>query len=379
MRKHCWQCHQAGGSAPFSLITYKQAAAKAAAVAEVVADGRMPPWFAAHEFGPFVNRRGLSEDERTIIVDWARAGAALGDAKKIPEPPAPPKSKWLIDEPDLVLESSVHELPATGDIPYKYAVLNHNFSADTWVQSVQIVADNPRVMHHCNLVFGKFTEGVKEQNFITGNVPGGDVAALDDGVAFRIPKGSALILQIHPNAVATGKPEKCRVAVGLRYPRTPVQQQLRNMQLTDSRFVIPAGAPSHKVAAERVLDHDIVGVGLFAHMHLRGKDMTFTAHLPDGKTETLLIIPNYSFAWQVPYRWQPGQKRFSKGTRLECVAHFDNSAFNVFNPDPKATVRYGQQTHEEMMFGFFFYVDAAERLGLQVDPKTGQEKKDDVP
>ncbi len=102
--------------------------------------------------------------------------------------------------------------------------------------------------------------------------------------------------------------------------------------------------------------------------------MTFTAHLPDGKTETLLVIPNYSFSWQLPYRWEPGKKRFPKGTRLDCVAHFDNSAFNVYNPDPMATVRYGPQTQQEMMYGFFFYLDAAEKLGLEVDPKTGQKK-----
>jgi thiol-disulfide isomerase/thioredoxin len=372
LQKHCWQCHQRGGSAPFALTSYQDASRRAQAVAEVVAAGRMPPWFASHEFGPFVNRRGLSDEERTTLLDWARSGTAMGDAKKIPPPPTAPESKWQIGEPDLVLESALHELPAAGDIPYKYAILSHTFDADTWVQRVEIRADNPRVMHHCNLAFGTAKGGVKEENFITGNVPGGDVMALDDGVAFRIPQGAMLGLQIH--YVATGKPEKCRVAVALRYPRDVVQKQLKHLQITDNRFTIPAGAAAHKVVAERVLDRDVIGVGLFAHMHLRGKDMSFTAHKPDGTTDRLLIIPNYSFSWQVPYRWEPGQKRLAKGTRLECVAHFDNSAFNPFNPDPKAAVRYGPQTHEEMMFGFFFYVDAEQRLQLEVDPKTGKER-----
>jgi thiol-disulfide isomerase/thioredoxin len=214
LQKHCWQCHRAGGSAPFSLTDYKQASARAEALAEVVAEGRMPPWFAAHEFGPFVNRRGLSDEERTTLLDWAGSGAASGDGKKIPQPPAPAQSKWQIGEPDLVLQAAVHELPAAGDIPYTYAVLPHVFDADTWVQGVQILPDNSRVLHHCNLAFGSLAGGVSEENFITGNVPGGEVMALDDGVAFRIPKGSVLGLQIH--YVATGKPEKCRVSVGLR-------------------------------------------------------------------------------------------------------------------------------------------------------------------
>ena len=124
-----------------------------------------------------------------------------------------------------------------------------------------------------------------------------------------------------------------------------------------------------------MLDSDIVGVGLFSHMHLRGKDMTFTAHQPDGKSETLLIVPNYNFSWQIPYRWEPGKMKLPKGTRLECVAHYDNSSFNPFNPNPKATVREGPQTHQEMMFGFFFYTNASEKLALKIDPKTGHVQK----
>jgi hypothetical protein len=372
LQKHCWQCHKTGASAPFALTSYKQASARADALAEVVAEGRMPPWFGAPDFGPFVNHRGLSEDERTTLLDWVRSGAAPGDLSKAPEPPAPPKNEWAIPEPDLVLQTGTHELAASGDIPYKMAVLPHFFAEDTWVQFGQIVSDNPRVLHHCNLAFGSLSMGVTEENFITGMVPGGEVMALEDGVAFRIPKGSVLGLQIH--YVATGKPEKCQVTVGLRYPRVVVQQQLRHIQMTDHRFAIAPGAPAYKVAAGRVLDCDAVGVGLFAHMHLRGKDMTFTARYPDGKSETLLIIPNYSFSWQHPYRWEPGKKRLPKGTRLECVAHYDNSPFNAYNPDPKATVRHGPQTHHEMMYGFFFYTDAAEQLGLHIDTATGKAK-----
>lgn len=373
LQKQCWDCHKAGGSAPFALTTHKQAAARADSLVEVITDQRMPPWFAAHEFGPFVNRRGLSDEEKTIVADWVRTGTPAGDLAKAPQPPADGKSKCEIGTPDLVLETTAFELPEKGDIPYKYSLLLHTFAEDTWIQGAQITSDNPRVLHHCNMAFASLVGGFKEENFITGQVPGGEAMNLDDGVAFRIPKGSVLGLQIH--FVTTGKPETCKISVGLRYPRAAVQKQLRNIQLTDHRFAISPGAPAHKVTATRTLDADIVGVGLFSHMHLRGKDMTFTAHKPDGKPETLLVIPNYNFSWQIPYRWEAGKKTLPKGTKLECVAHYDNSAFNPYNPDPKATVRNGPQTHQEMMYGFFFYTHADEKLGLKIDPKTGREVK----
>src|SRR5207245_9994924 len=122
------------------------------------------------------------------------------------------------------------------------------------------------------------------------------------------------------------------------------------------------------------LDQDAAGLGQYVHMHLRGRDMTFRAHYPDGTSETLLLVPNYSFDWQMPYVWEIGKMQFPKGTRLEAVAHYDNSAFNPYNPDPKATVRDGQQTSSEMMNGFVFYVEENEKLGLEIDPKTGRAK-----
>jgi hypothetical protein len=150
-----------------------------------------------------------------------------------------------------------------------------------------------------------------------------------------------------------------------------VKQELHHLQVTTSRFEIPAQAAAHPVRSSRALPCDATGVGMFSHMHLRGKDMTFRALLPGGEEETLLTIPNYHYDWQQNYRWQPGTKKFPKGTKIDVLAHFDNSAFNPFNPDPTMAVRHGPQTVEEMMFGFFFYTADGEDLKLKVDPKTG--------
>jgi hypothetical protein len=204
---------------------------------------------------------------------------------------------------------------------------------------------------------------------VTGYVPGNGPMMLSEGVGFRMPKNSSPALQIH--YVSTGQPEKCRIRIGFKFAGGTVQKRLQHLLLYDKKFAIPPGAPAHRVEHSRTLNCDSVGLALFVHMHLRGRDMTFIAHYPDGTSETLLMVPNYSFDWQMPYRWEMGKKRFPKGMRLEAVAHYDNSSFNPFNPDPKVTVREGQQTTEEMMNGYLFYVDANEQLNLRVDAKTG--------
>lgn len=368
---HCGACHVAGGSAPFALGTYGETRSHAAMIAEVVEQRRMPPWFASRAHGTFANARGLDDVLRATILRWVAAGAPEGDPARAPSPPAPITNGWRIGEPDLVLVAPrEEELPATGRVPYRYVILPHVFVRDTWVAGVEIAPSNPRVVHHANLGYWKIGSDWKSSSFVTGHVPGGDPMQLDVGVALRIPAGSVLGLQIH--YVPTGTVERDRISVGLRFPREIVQQSLRHHQIADTRFEIPAEAPAHLVKASRKFDADSVGIGMFVHMHMRGRDMSFTARYPDAREETLLLVPNYSFDWQTAYVWPRGAQQFPAGTRVECRAHFDNSRFNPFNPDPLRAVRFGQETTDEMMYGFLFYVQRDERLGLRIEPRDGR-------
>jgi hypothetical protein len=87
-------------------------------------------------------------------------------------------------------------------------------------------------------------------------------------------------------------------------------------------------------------------------MHLRGKDFEYRVIYPTGEKQTLLSVPHYSFSWQLSY-FPVEPIVLPKGTRIECTAHYDNSANNPHNPDSRVDVRYGDQSWEEMMFGFF--------------------------
>ncbi len=370
LQQNCQECHHQGGEAPFSLVTLDEVTSHAEMIAEVVADQRMPPWYANRK-QHFANERVLTPEQRDQIVAWATTGRLPGDSTKAPEPLSFSKSKWAIGKPDLITTSLIPQhLPAEGFIDYQHVVLPYIFTQDTWISGCEIRPSNPATVHHCNMAYVTIGESYNEKNFITGRVPGGTAMLLDDGIAFKIPKNSVIGLQIH--YTTTGKPEINNMSVGFRFPRGVVQQELRHLQATTSRFEIPPGVSAHPVTATRTLPANSSGIGMFAHMHLRGKDMTFRALYPDGQTETLLTIPNYHYDWQQNYRWKPGTKTFPVGTKIEVTAHFDNSKFNPFNPDPTTTVRHGPQTFHEMMFGFLFYTIDGENLNLKVNPKTGQ-------
>lgn len=371
--RHCSRCHRPDAAAPFSLFTCADATAQAEMIAEVVIDQRMPPWSAHSKPGTFQNDPSLTQAERDTLVRWVRTGRVAGNPEDAPAPPEPPTSKWRIGEPDRVITMlEQHEIPATGYVEYFHTVLPYVFLKDTWIEAVEIRPDNPRVVHHCNMAYVT-KQGVGHETFITGQVPGGlpmDLGRFDNGTAVFVPQFAMLGLEIH--YTTTGKPENCRIAVGLRYPRGVVHKRLRHFLIDPRRFRIAPGDGAYAVRGSHRLDRDVTLLGLFAHMHLRGKDVTFFANATGRERTTLLQIPNYDFNWQLAYEIEPGRQRLPQGTVIETVAHYDNSPFNPYNPDPQRTVGWGRQTYDEMFNGYGFYVDDAEDLNLTVNPRTGE-------
>jgi peroxiredoxin len=375
LNRRCVSCHRDGTAAPFALTSFADTSAHAEMIVEVITDQRMPPWYANPKHGTFVNDPSLSRAERDTVIRWVKSNRAEGDPKDAPAAPEFPKTKWRIGEPDLVVTmSEEHTVPATGFIPYRNILLPYVFLKDTWLEAVEILPDNPAVVHHCNMAYVT-AKGAGHDTFITGHVPGGlpmELGTFSSGVAYKVPQFATLGLQIH--YTTTGKEERCRISVGFRYPRKVVDKQLRHFVLDPQDFQIAPGDPAYAVRSSMVLDRNVTLLGLFSHMHVRGRDMTFFAHAPGKPRETLLQIPNYNFEWQLAYTFEAGQKRLPKGTEIEAVAHYDNSPFNPYNPDAKRTVPYGAQTYDEMFNGYGFYVVDDEHLNVTIDPKTGAAK-----
>lgn len=385
IEQKCNQCHRPGTAAPFSLQALSDLKSNAAMIREVVEDERMPPWYASRKHGRFQNDSSLTSAEKKILLEWIDAGMpgteapnAQAHSAQQQEPSADPSDGWRIGKPDLIITMlEEHAVPETGFVPYRYTVLPWLFLQDTWVEAFEIRPDNPTVVHHCNMAYVT-SDGAGEETFITGYVPGGqpmDLGRFDNGAAFFVPKGAGLGLQIH--YTTTGKPERCRISVGLRFPRRTVQKKLAHFLLDPRRFRIPPDDPAHEVRSKHTLDRDIDLLGMFTHMHVRGRDMTFFAEPPNQPREILLRIPNYNFEWQLGYELKPGDRPLPKGTVIEAIAHFDNSSFNPFNPDPTRTVGYGPQTVDEMFNGFVFFVHSDENLNLKVDPANGRVLSED--
>ena len=145
------------------------------------------------------------------------------------------------------------------------------------------------------------------------------------------------------------------------FAKEPPKQAVLSLQMSNDRFVIPPGDPNYRVQVSGTLPNDALLISMFPHMHLRGKGFEYLITGPHGHVETLLKVNHYDSQWQLNYRL--AQPRLLKaGTHLTWIGYFDNSPNNPANPDPTAEVRYGEQSWDEMMIGFFdVVVDAKHR------------------
>ncbi|HTU24356.1 MAG TPA: redoxin domain-containing protein [Pirellulales bacterium] len=371
--ENCVNCHRSGQVAPFALTSYDDASAWAETIAEVVSGGRMPPWFASPQYGHFLNDARLSGDDKEIILAWVRNGCPQGDPADMPKPPAFTEG-WRIAKPDLVLKmSEPFEIPDRGVVPYQTFTLDAEFPADRWVQAAELRPTNPAVTHHLVLFFhppGSDKVDPREPllNLIAGYGPGMPPAIYAKDACRRIPAGSKLMIQGHytPNGSATT--DQSEVAIIFGDP-SKVKREITIQAAINYQFLIPPGAKDHEVVASYELDEDTLVHAVTPHMHLRGKAFRFEAVYPDGREEVLLDVPRYDFNWQNTYDLvEP--KPMPAGTEIVCTAVFDNSADNPANPDPTATVMWGEQTWQEMAVGTMNISSMSQDLSLGSPPLT---------
>jgi hypothetical protein len=146
----------------------------------------------------------------------------------------------------------------------------------------------------------------------------------------------------------------------LIFAKETPRHEVKTRPIMNPRFVIPPGAENHEVKSAYTFKEDIHIMSYMPHMHLRGKDFVIKAIAPDGTAKILLNVPKYDFNWQT-YYVPTAPVSIAKGTKIECVAHYDNSSKNKYNPDPTKEVRWGDQTWEEMMIGWVsYYYDHAD-------------------
>jgi peroxiredoxin len=373
MQARCVECHRSGEVAPFTLTSYDEVVGWAETIKEVVQEGRMPPWFADPRYGHFTNDSRLSDEEKQTLASWVENGCPQGNAADLPEPRKFVEG-WRIGEPDQIVYMSdkSYTVPEQGTIEYQFFTVDPGWTTDKWIQATEARPGNRAVVHHI-IVMVQPKDGTDfgGRGGIGGYAPGMTPAINPPGTATFVPAGSKLIFQMHYTTNGTQQDDRSMVGICFADAKK-VKQMVRGGLVGDTGFKIPPGDPNFEVKAKHLFLKDTVLLNLTPHMHLRGKDFKYEAEYPDGTREVLLDVPNYDFNWQIRYMYKE-PKLMPKGTRLHCTAHFDNSPDNPANPDPTKLVTFGDQTWEEMMFGFYTSMDPKQDLTAGGLAKSGDE------
>ncbi len=369
-QQHCVECHRPGEIGPFPLTSYQETVGWGETIREVVSEGRMPPWFADPRHGKFFNDCRLSDEQKRQIGQWVAGGCPEGDPHDLPEP-RQFVNGWNIAEPNLVLKMAQepYHVPPEGVIDYQNFVIDPKFTEDKWIVASEARPGNRAVVHHI-LVFLKTPDDkddILRGSLLAAYAPGSPPrTAHTKGLAKKIPAGSKIVMQIH--YTPTGKAQDDLSSFGLVFcDAKEVTQVVESGWALNILFEIPPGAKDYKVLSQHRFADDRLLLAMTPHMHVRGKSFRYEAIYPDKRREILLDVPRWDFNWQIDYELAE-PKLMPKGTVIRCEAHYDNSADNPSNPDPKRAVRFGEQTWDEMMIGWFV------ACTLPADTKTAQTK-----
>jgi Copper type II ascorbate-dependent monooxygenase, C-terminal domain len=380
--RNCVECHQPKQVAPFSLLSYQDAAKRAEFIAKAVNARAMPPWLPDGPVGAFLAERRLTSDEIATVTRWAEAGAPAGELSAAPAPPPPDAQRWVLGQPDLIVRMNqpFNVPPGPAD---SYEVFPVPFSLDTvrpdvlakaripesevvGVAAVEIHPGNARALHHADIWidltgtarqreaaeggngFSSFgTPGFPPAVYLGGRVPGMTPRFLPPGIATSVlPLKGDVVFQIHYRA--TGKPEIDQSEVGIFLMRQPVKRIMDSLMLRSLALDIPAGDPEFVVEDTLEIPADCILMNVLPHMHLIAREVHASLVKADGSTQPLLDISRWNFKWQDRYVYRD-PILLKKGTKIQCRWVFDNSTANKRNPfSPPHPIQFGPNATDEM-------------------------------
>jgi hypothetical protein len=400
-REKCEVCHRPDSIAPMSLVSYEAARPWAKSIRERVATRQMPPWHIDRTVGiqRFKNDRSLSDEQIATIVRWVDAGAPKGDPKQMPPPVAWPKQEtWnfapLLGAPDLIVTSPAYKVAAEAPDAWYRPVVDTGLQEPRWVRAIEIrpaTVAGRRVTHHA-LARLKQEDGSEPGAAGADGGPGlfmewavgkqGELMRPNSG-KLMLP-GSQIVWEIHYHAVGEEITDSVEMAVYF-YPKG---QEPKHRQVLGLFSAIAGGnraldIPPHTLAVTQNF-HVMRRAGRIEnfqpHMHLRGKGMSIEAILPNGTSQVLSHVKDYSFNWHNNYVYEDdAAPLLPKGTLLKLTAWHDNTAANKFNPDPDQWVGWGDRTIDEMAHAWINLTYMSdEDWKLEVEARKAREAKSQV-
>ena len=358
--ERCASCHRPGGSGPFSVTSYSEAAPRAAAIAQAARSRRMPPWKAEPGPHPFLGENRLDEAAIRLLEAWAADGAREGDPARTP--PLPKFADgWELGPPDMVVRAPKPvRIPSASPDQYTCLAIPISTPRVRYVRAFEFRPGNRPATHHALIFvdsrriarragdtypcFG--TPGFLPTAALGGWTPGFGASVYPAGTAVSIRPGADLVLQLHLRA--SGREETAQPEIALYFTEEAPRRRMVDIALGSRRIDIAPGKRRYVVRDSFTLPVAVEITGIIPHAHYVCREMRGRAVMPSGRVVDLLTIRDWDFDWQRHYRYRDTFV-LPAGTRLEMEFVYDNSAANPRNPSrPPRRVVWGPESSDEM-------------------------------
>jgi hypothetical protein len=366
---NCATCHRPGAIAPFSLLTYEDAAQVAGAIATSTAERTMPP-FSMDNSGAcntFVEARWLDDAEIATLDAWAKAGAPAGDATNAP--PAPVLEPAGLGRVDMTIDMGVSYHPNLQvEDDYRCFIIDPGLVEDRFITAFDVKPGEPREVHHLTLFALDSQEaeeaaatldaaepgpgytcygdiGVPDARWLVGWGPGETALFFPEGTGLRMKAGRKTVLQMHYNKQNGVFPDRSKIDLRLA---EEVAHEARIKRIADTDLYLPPKQPAIDEIEEVTIPPNIDSVtlwGLWPHMHTMGTKLRVTAnHL--GEELCLAQVNQWNFHWQgFSHYTKPITLSGGDSIRIRC-------SYDTMSRD--TVTGWGEGTFDEMCIAFFF-------------------------
>ncbi|WP_432411266.1 redoxin domain-containing protein [Rasiella sp. SM2506] len=361
LANNCVQCHREGGRAPWVMEDYQTIVGWSGMIKEVLLSKRMPPWKADPTIGDFKHDFSLADSNARKIIRWIEQGMPPGTGKDTLQTLVFPPVTWERGTPDKVILLKEQTIPASKKIAYQYQTFELDLTEDTWLRGVEIIPGNPKVLHHIVLTHenGYTSSPITSRelrpftdNFIALGAGANQSTFFPENTGVFLKKGEKLKIQLHYTPI--GKEAKDQTKIGFYYHKEKPEKWFYPLSPTNITFTIPPNTKDVKIVAQDTIQRDIYIHSLMPHMHYRGKSIKISVITPDGGSIPLVSVPDFNMDWQWLYELK--EPIFApKGSVIFVEGVFDNTVQNPMNPDASKEIRFGIQSTDEMLTGFFNY------------------------
>ncbi len=352
LAENCAACHAPGGIAPWAMTDYATVKGFAPMIREAVRTDRMPPYNADPHVGEFEEYANLSTEDAKTLVHWIEAGAPRGEGDDPLLEEVQQLAEWPMGEPDLVLDIPEYELPASGVVDYRMPAVAYPETEGKWLGATAFKAGSRQGVHH---ILAGWIPQLPENGYggfdwdlnMGGYAVGREKNLAPENWGTYVPAGGAVSLQMHYTPF--GKAMTDRSKIGFYFLDEAPEKVMRQIVAVDPTITIEPNQARHHERAYIQFPAAVQIYGAQPHAHYRGYSSKLTARYPDGREEVILNLPKYDFGYQQEYVFKE-LVDLPAGSILIADYLYDNSKNNPSNPDPNATIVWGDQSFEEMLF-----------------------------